>query len=43
MADIMQSIFKNKKVNLSKLIIFGFEQQDSYYSYDKMLLGSGFS
>lgn len=42
MADIMHDIFKNKKVNLSKLAPFGFEQQDSCYFYDKILSGSGF-
>lgn len=42
MADIIHSIFKNKKVNLSKLIPFGFEQQGSGYSYDQILSDSGF-
>lgn len=42
MADIIHSIFKNKKVNLSKLVPFGFEQQDSCYCYDKIFFGSGF-
>lgn len=42
MADIIQTIFKNKKVNLSKLEPFGFEQKGSYYVYEKILSESGF-
>ena len=42
MADLIHSIFRNKKVNLSKLAPFGFEQKGSRYVYDKILPGSGF-
>ena len=42
MPDILCDIFKNKKVNLSKLEPFGFMFQDSQYIYKKSLLESGF-
>lgn len=43
MADIVYSTFKNKKVNLSKLVSFGFEQENSLYTYSKILAESGFT
>ena len=33
MSNIMYSIFSNKKVNLSKLLQFGFVQTESGYIY----------
>lgn len=42
MADIIDSIFRNKKANLSKLIPFGFEQKESCYVYDKIFFDGGF-
>lgn len=40
MADIIHVIFKNKKVNLSKLVPFGFQQKDSYFVYEKFFTES---
>lgn len=42
MADIRHSIFKNKKVNLSKLVPFGFEKAGTCYLYRQALSDSGF-
>lgn len=42
MADIIYAMFKNRKVNFSKLIPFGFEQKGSCYTYEKVLAESGF-
>lgn len=42
MADILHDIFKNKKFNLSKLVAFGFEQENSLYTYSKTFEESGF-
>ncbi|MFQ9439680.1 MAG: hypothetical protein ACLR13_00085 [Acutalibacteraceae bacterium] len=42
MSNIMYSIFSNKKVNLSKLLQFGFVQTESGYIYRKTLSESGF-
>lgn len=42
MADIIHSIFRNKKANLSKLILYGFEQKESGYVYDKIFFNGGF-
>ena len=42
MSNIIYSIFRNKKVNLSKLWQFGFEQTESDYIYSKVLSESGF-
>ena len=42
MADIRYSIFKNKKVNLSKLVPFGFEKAGTCYLYRQVLSDSGF-
>lgn len=42
MADVIRNIFKNKKVNLSKLMLFGFEQGETGYKYSKVLPDSGF-
>lgn len=42
MADIIQNIFKDKKLNLSKLVMFGFENEDSCYVYRKILTDSNF-
>ncbi len=42
MSDILHDIFKNKKVNLSKLVSFGFEQENSLYTYSRIFAESGF-
>ena len=42
MSNIMYSIFSNKKINLSKLLQFGFVQTESGYIYRKTLSESGF-
>ena len=42
MSNIMYSIFNNKKVNLSRLLQFGFVQTESGYIYRKTLSESGF-
>ena len=42
MSNIMYSIFNNKKVNLSKLLQFGFVQTETDYIYRKTLSESGF-
>ena len=42
MSTIMYSIFNNKKVNLSRLLQFGFVQTESGYIYRKTLSESGF-
>ena len=43
MADNILKIFKNRKVNVSKLVLFGFEQgNDDCYRYSKDLPTSGF-
>lgn len=42
MTDIIYNIFKNKKVNPTKLVPFGFKQDKSCYVYNKVLSESGF-
>lgn len=42
MDDIIQSIFRYKKVNFSKLIDFGFRQADNCYLYSRVLPHSDF-
>lgn len=42
MADVIHAIFKNKKVNLSKLLSFGGEQKGSHFVYEKMISESEF-
>lgn len=42
MADIIHSIFRNKKANLSKLILYGFAQKESGYVYDRTFLDDSF-
>lgn len=42
MPDMIHEIFKNKKVNMSKLIPFGFTEKDSCFIYEKILAESGF-
>ena len=42
MSNIIYSIFCNKKVNLAKLLQFGFVQTESGYIYRKTLSESGF-
>ena len=37
MIDTITRIFKNKKVNTSKLVSFGFQQEKSYYIFHKVL------
>lgn len=41
MADIIHAIFKNKKVNFPKLLLFGFEVRDSCFVYERVLSESG--
>lgn len=42
MADIIHSILKNKKINISKLEPFGFERNGEDYIYQKTFSDSGF-
>ena len=41
--DIINSIFKRKRVCIPKLTAYGFSQNDDMFSYQTMLPGSGFS
>ena len=43
MADIMTSIFKSRKVNLEKLVSYGFVLCGAAFTYSKRLPQSGFS
>ncbi len=40
--DIIQTIFKRKKINISKLVPFGFVRDGDSYTYKKILPGNDF-